>query len=120
MGSGGFGTNASMHWKVSHLDQDPQATSAGRDPISTDQIGRGSNGSKNHPGRLKVRLRFKGPTASTGGVTGVNDWIDDLQAQLAGYDRNLPSQDFVLTIQVPAIFRNDPAQDQPWEVIVDW
>jgi hypothetical protein len=114
MGSGGFGTNASMHWKVSNLDEDPKPTSKGRDPIPTDRIGRGSDGSKNHPGRLKVRLRFKGAT------TGINAWIDELQAQLGAYDRGLSTQDFVLTIQVPAILRDNEEQDLPWEVMVDW
>ena len=80
----------------------------------------GATARKNHRGRLKVRLRLKGPSASTGGVPGVNDWIDDLRTQLATYDRNLPSQDFRLTIQLPAIFRANAEEDLPWEVMVDW
>lgn len=114
MGSGGFGTNASMHWKVSHLDQDSKPTSLGRDPIPPDQIGRGSNGSKNHPGRLKVSLRFKGPS------TTVTPWIDALQTALETYNRGLPSQDFRVEVYVPAITRSDPDNDLPWEVMVDW
>jgi hypothetical protein len=120
MGNGGFGTNESMHWKISHSDRAGDLPhSTGRDPIPVDQIGRGSQGEggppdgKDYPGYLLVRLRFTG-TAGMNSLVQLKDYLD----------KNVPTSDYALEIKVPTIRRTqreiDDGTKDPWEVRVDW
>src|SRR5215212_2466955 len=99
MGSGGFGTNASLHWTIAHSDDPNDNPISGRDPIDPDLIGRGTNSrgapwNKDHSGFIRVRLRFTGVE----GEKKIN--------LLADYLRTLtPSGNDVLDIQVPIIRR---------------
>jgi hypothetical protein len=103
-----------MHWKVTQNDQNLKPDTVGRDPIAFDQIGRGSHGGKNHPGLLRITVRFKGPN------TTVTPLVDDVKARVEAYDRTPGQKDWILTIDVPAIPRGGPDEDQPFEVMVDW
>jgi hypothetical protein len=111
MGGGGFGTNASMHWKVFYDDAEPDKPSVGgRDPIAPDKIGRGNTQTKDFPGFLRVKLRFKGTNAMA--------QLSALRTAAAATPTN--TDDFIITALVPAIPRDDPDDDQPFEVMVDW
>jgi hypothetical protein len=118
MGSGNFGTNASMHWAVSHSDRTGDTPITGRDPISVDLIGEGTNGTggsagKGHRGFLRVRLRFTGQAGRRS--------LADLLAFLGA---NAPTDDYELDIRVPTVPRTmdeiTKGTKGPWEVRVDW
>lgn len=118
MGSGGFGTNASMHWTISHSDRAGDTPITGRDPISVDLIGEGTDGmgrpaGKGHRGFLRVRLRFTGPAGRAS--------LADLLSFLS---KNAPTDDYELDIRVPTVPRTldeiTAGAKGPWEVRVDW
>src|SRR5690349_24500570 len=106
MGGGGFGTNASMHWKVFYDDADNKPSVTGRDPIIPDKIGRGNNQTKDFPGFLRVTVRFKGANAMAR--------LSALRTVAAANPTN--TDDFSIAFLVPAIPRDDPDDDQPFEV----
>jgi hypothetical protein len=117
MGSGGFGTNESMHWTISHSDASEDTPISGRDPIPVSWIGKGSNGTspgdKDHEGFLRVRLRFTGA-----------DGRESLGELLEYLKEHPPTDDYRLTIDVPMIRRTraEMAREKKdnWEVRIDW
>jgi hypothetical protein len=118
MGSGGFGTNASLHWKISHADDIPDAPIAGRDPIDPDNIGMGSTRTgdpwtKGHKGFIRVRMRFTGPNAANS-LKKLRDLVLTLT----------PSGDDTIEVDVPIVPRTKDEIERDlkgdWEVRVDW
>ena len=124
MGSGGFGTNASVHWRISHSDGRGSVPVSGRDPIPYELIGEGvdANGRsarKGHQGFFRVELRFKGSRAR-GQIAALIKYLST---------HPVPSGprakvDYRLVIDVPIIRRTlqevDKKVNEPFEVTVDW
>ena len=113
MGSGDIGSNGSVHYTITH--NDTPATPAhfkDADPIAAGQIGRGSNGGKNHPGFFSVRMRFPDVAAAT---TALNAAVA-AAATLPG------AGGIYVTCLVPVVtpIRTDPAQNPYSEIKIDW
>jgi hypothetical protein len=126
MGYGEFVGNESVHWTMTHEDEEgtPVAMSSrqghdfhpntghdvhvekmarGCDPCRLDDVGR----RKGHKGRYRVRLRFKR--------------LEDAKAALAAA-RDVMSEDgvYVIVLDVPVIRRKHADDPPPAEVRVDW
>ena len=113
MGSGDIGSNGSVHYTLSH--NDTPATPAhfkDVDPIPPGQIGRGSNGTKNHPGFFAVRMRFPNVTAAT----------NALNAAIAGAGTVPGGGEIYVTCLVPVVTptRTNPDQNPYYEINIDW
>ena len=98
MGSGEFGSNGSVHWRVVHTaDQTNAGFVHGRDPNT-------SGGPVNTSGMFRVKLRFPTDDAAR----------EALKNAAAG------AKGGFVYVLVPAIKRQNENQDPPWEIHVDW
>jgi len=113
MGSGDIGSNGSVHYSISHNDS-PGAPGHYKDydPIPSGDIGRGSNGGKNHPGTFAVRMRFPDVASAT----------NALNAAIATASTVPNGNGIYVTCLVPVVAppRTDPALNPFYEINVDW
>jgi hypothetical protein len=102
MGSGEFGSNGSVHWKIVHTaDEAHQGFVRGRDP----SIPGNMKGLHVVPKFFTLRLRF--PTERAARLA--------LEEALKSVDR-----DGHALVRVPAISRDQPDENLPWEIKVEW
>jgi prophage tail gpP-like protein len=98
MGSGAFGSNGSVHWKVVHTaDQKDGGFVHGRDPNT-------KGGPVNTKGTFRVKLRFTDDAEARNVLTAA-----------AGASRN-----GTVYVLVPARKRQTETDDLPWEIEIDW
>jgi hypothetical protein len=124
MGYGEVVGNESVHWVVSHEDEQGGEVGLsskpgkghpkvghdvhvekgvrGCDPIRLSEVGR----RKGHPGQYRVRLRFERQA--------------DAQAAAASVRVGTEDGMFVLMLDVPVIRRADPGDAPPAEIRIDW
>jgi hypothetical protein len=99
MGSGAFGSNGSVHWKIVHTaDQADGGFVHGRDPNE------GGGGPVSREGVYRLKLRFP----------------NDGAARKALESAVGTARDGVVDVLVPAIKREKKNDDLPWEIEVDW
>lgn len=125
MGDGEFSGNGSVYWSIDHEDgadlkvktNDPnrppkngttnvhtKTKANGRDPIPIADVGK----KKGHPGRFRVKLRFESNAAAQGARNG------------ATVSQDAATGAWTLALDVPVIARNNPDDDPPSEIRVDW
>ena len=99
MGSGEFGSNGSVHWKVVHTaDQRNGGFVHGKDP------NKGSSGQVNTEGMFRLKLRFPS---------------DDV-ARKALDKAASGSSNGIVYVMVPAPRRDKETDDLPWEIKIEW
>lgn len=109
MGFGEFGSNESMHWKVT--DNDGVTPAEQIDDIAYDDIGRGKGGGaqKKHHKFIQVRLRFNNAA--------------EYEAALDSAIRETLDEGYFAYINVPVVSPKRDKADMKkfrWEVKVDW
>jgi hypothetical protein len=98
MGSGAFGSNGSVHWKVVHTaDEKDAGFLHGRDPNK-------KGGPVNTQGMFRIKLRF----------------ADDAEARKALTTAADASRNGAVYVLVPARKRLKETDDMPWEIEIDW
>src|SRR5215216_4605883 len=113
MGSGDIGSNGSVHYSFNHNDSPGNpAHVKDADPIPFGQIGRGSNGGKNHVGFFAVRMRFPDTAAAR----------NALNAAIATAGPAAGGAGVYVTCLVPVVTpsRTDPGLNPYNEVKIDW
>jgi hypothetical protein len=113
MGSGDIGSNGSVHYTLRHNDTpNTPAHFKDADPIAPGEIGRGSNGVKNHPGYFAVRMRFPDVAAAT----------NALNAAITTAGPVVGGGGIYVTCLVPVVTptRTDPALNPFYEINIDW
>jgi hypothetical protein len=109
MGSGGFGDNGSVHWKIVHTaDEQHGGYVKGRDPnIRVGDPDFNKATAHRSPEAYLVRLKFpQGKGAATLRDAAGRVYVEN------GYD--------VAEIRVPGITRSRPPEDDDYEIIVRW
>jgi hypothetical protein len=125
MGDGEFSGNGSVYWSVDHEDgadlkvkindsnRPPKngttnvhtkTKANGRDPIPVADVGK----KKGHTGKFRVRLRFESDVAAQDARNG------------ATVSQDAATRTWTLVLDVPVIARNNPDDDPPSEIRVDW
>ena len=130
-GDNGTGGNGSVYWKATHYGPNQQkrkikvksGQSQNNDEVDLDQddaLGRDQStdvkeagsrfGKTPFPGKgyFRVSLRYE----SKEEARRAGDWVADHVREVNGA--------FYLTVDVPAIERRAPRNDQPFEVMVEW
>ena len=98
MGTGEFGSNGSVHWKVVHTADQPNGGFLhGRDPNK-------GGGHVNAEGMFRLKLRFPN---------------DDF-ARKALHKAASESANGVVYVMVPAPRRDKETDDLPWEIKIEW
>jgi hypothetical protein len=118
MGSGDFGSNGSVHWRVKysdvvgnppdHLDYDNTKKHPGQPFNSTDA--RPMIGSNGHPGKFRIRARYPNHGLA--------------QAALNAAQAGFGATDTVIELDVDlrpfAQVSNGPGNPDDWEINVEW
>jgi hypothetical protein len=109
MGFGEFGSNESMHWKVT--DNDAVTPADQIDDIAYDNIGKGKGGGaeKKHHKFIQVRLRFNN--------------VQEFEAAVSKAIKEPQAEGYFVYIDVPVVFPKRNKQQMKelrWEVKVDW
>jgi hypothetical protein len=116
MGSGEFGSNGSVHWRVNHKDtgnpNHNDVDNSKKHPANNnpDKSVIGSGGKKNHPGAFRITARY----------------ATNAQAQeaLAAAERKLAAGGTELELDVQLRpyddVKNSPGPSDFWEIRVDW
>ena len=109
MGSGDFGSNGSVHWRINYKENGP-ADHVDFDDKKHDQIGLGKGAGKDHEGTFRVTARYR-----------THDQAADA---LEAAKKRLGATGTVVELDVDvrpfASVETDPGDPQTWEVKVDW
>jgi hypothetical protein len=104
MGSGEFGSNGSVHWKVSYDDDASYADHVDYDELRHTKIGK----KKKHPGKFRVTARYET-------VADARKALKEAQARF----KKTPSR--ILHLDVDAREEQpNPGPSHDWELRIDW
>ena len=104
MGSGDFGSNGSVHWRIKYDDDVDYADHVDIDAVAHEHIGV----KKNHAGKFRVTARYNS-------VDEARLALKELQDRFAKH----PSQALHLDVNARPK-SDDPGPVHAWEVRVDW
>jgi hypothetical protein len=102
MGYGEFGSNGSVHWKVSYRNNGP-ADHSDVDPVQHSHIGR-----RRHPGKLRVTARFRDARAAREALQEALDKLEESRGRVVQLDVGVRPR------------QKSAGPSRNWEIRVDW